>query len=76
MLPKKDKLKRPKKEYLRSYVRYSNIAFQMIAIITVGTYGGMKIDEYLHTRFPAFTLILMLCSVGLAIYSVLRNLSK
>lgn len=75
MLPKKDNLKKPK-EYLRNYSKYSGIAFQMIAIILLGTWGGMKLDEYLNTPFPVFTLILVLISVALAIYSVVKNLLK
>lgn len=75
MLPKKDNLKKPK-EYLRNYSKYSGIAFQMLVIIALGAWGGIKLDEYLHTPFPVFTLILILLSVALSIYSVVKNLLK
>jgi F0F1-type ATP synthase assembly protein I len=64
----------PKKS-LNVYARYSSIAFQMIAIILLGTYGGLKIDDWLDTK-PIFTIILLLFSVVLSIYFVVRDLLK
>ena len=49
------------------------MAFQMLAIILLGVFGGFKLDGWLHTR-PVFTLILSFGSVILAIYSVTKDL--
>jgi F0F1-type ATP synthase assembly protein I len=64
----------PKKS-LNVYARYSGIAFQMVAIILLGAYGGWKIDDWLNTK-PIFTIILLLISVVLSIYFVTRDLLR
>lgn len=64
-----------KKRLLDNYARYSSIAFQMLAIILIGVFGGYKLDQWLHTK-PVFTIILSFGSVILAIYFVTRDLLK
>jgi F0F1-type ATP synthase assembly protein I len=64
-----------KKRWLESYARYSSIAFQMLAIILLGVFGGYKLDQWLHTR-PVLTLILSFGSVILAIYVVTKDLIR
>lgn len=61
---------------LKSYARYSNIALQMGAIIFAGTFGGLKLDEFLGWKFPLFTLLLSLSSVAVAIYLVIKDLLR
>lgn len=63
-----------KKNPLNSYARYSSIAFQMLAIIIIGVFGGYKLDAWLNMSFPVFTLLLSIISVVLAIYSVVKDL--
>jgi F0F1-type ATP synthase assembly protein I len=65
-----------KKNYLNNYAKYSSIAFQMLAIILLGVFGGYKLDKWLNLSFPVFTLLLSLVSVIFAIYSVTRELLK
>jgi F0F1-type ATP synthase assembly protein I len=64
-----------KKRQINAYARYSGMAFQMLAIILLGVFGGFKLDGWLHTR-PYLTVILSFCSVILAIYYVTRDLLK
>ena len=45
-------------------------------IIFAGMFGGYKADQYLKIKYPVFTVILSLLSVSLAIYIVIRDLSK
>jgi ATP synthase protein I len=71
--PKPDKEKRPT---LESYARYSNLAFQMFAIIGIGIFGGIKLDQWLKTGFPVFTVLMSIISVAAAIYSAIRGLLK
>lgn len=71
--PKPDKPKRPP---LESYARYSSLAFQMFAIIGLGIYGGIKLDQWLKNRFPVFTLLLSVISVAAAIYTAVKDLLK
>lgn len=63
-----------KKNSLNSYARYSSIAFQMLAIILIGVFGGYKLDGWLNMSFPVFTLLFSIISVVLAIYSVVKDL--
>jgi F0F1-type ATP synthase assembly protein I len=68
--------KEQKKKQLANYGKYSSIAFQMLAIILLGVWGGVKLDEWLDLSVPFFTVILSLFSVVLAIYSVVKDLLK
>jgi hypothetical protein len=52
------------------------MAFQMFAIIGIGVFGGVKLDQWLKIGFPVFTVILSILSVAAAIYSVVKDLLK
>lgn len=69
------KLKNPKKS-LNDYAKYSSIAFQMVAIILLGTFLGVKLDDWLSINKPVFTLLFSVISVILAIYYVVKDLLK
>lgn len=58
------------------YIRYSSLAFEMAAIMALGTFAGYKIDGWLNLSFPAFTLGLMILSVVAAIYHAIKNFLK
>ena len=68
-----DPLKK-KKKYLASYAKYSSIGFQMLAIILIGVFGGIKLDQWLEMGAPVFTIILSILSVILAIYYAVKDL--
>lgn len=65
-----DKKKKPADDY----ARYSSMAFQMVVIIGAGVWGGVKVDEWLNTGFPVFTLIFSLLAVSFAIYYFIKDL--
>lgn len=67
-----DKQQKPKKK-LDDFIRYSSLGFEMIAIMGVGTFAGVKIDQWLDLQFPAFTLGLMILAVAGAIYHAIRK---
>jgi F0F1-type ATP synthase assembly protein I len=71
--PKPDKEKRPP---LESYARYSSLAFQMFAIIGLGIFGGVKLDQWLGIRIPVFTILFSIISVAAAIYFAIKDLIK
>lgn len=48
----------------------------MIAIILLGVFGGMKLDQLIKIEFPVFTVVLTILSVILSIYFVIRDLIK
>ena len=66
----------PRKNRLDVYARYSGMGIQMLVIIFAGTYGGIKIDEYLTLKFPVFTIVLSLLSVVFAIWFVVKDLIR
>jgi F0F1-type ATP synthase assembly protein I len=72
----KENRKSKSRKYLDSYARYSSIAFQMLAIILVGVFGGIKLDEWLKLNFPVFTIALTVLSVILAIYYSVKDFIK
>jgi F0F1-type ATP synthase assembly protein I len=67
-----NKKKKPKKQF-DDFIRYSSLAFEMIAIMGLGVLLGIKIDQWLSLSFPAFTLGLMILSVVGAIYHAIRK---
>ena len=71
------KNKSPKKqEKLSSYMKYSGIAFQMIVIILIGVFGGMKLDKWLKPKHPVFTAVLSAVAVVIAIYYSIKELIR
>ena len=46
---------KPKKQ-IDDFIRYSSLAIEMVVIMGVGVWIGMKIDKWLELDFPAFTL--------------------
>jgi F0F1-type ATP synthase assembly protein I len=65
----------PRQKLLRSYARYTGLGFQMLALIGLGTWGGIELDKRLDSR-PAFTIALSLISVLLALGLVVREFLK
>lgn len=64
------------KNKFKTYAKYSNMAFQMMAIIGLGTFGGVKLDEFIDWEFPIFTIVFSLASVSMAIYISIKDLLK
>ena len=66
------KYQKPRKQ-VDDFIRYSSLAFEMIAIMGIGVFTGVKIDQWLSLAFPVFTLGLMILSVIGAIYYAIRK---
>jgi F0F1-type ATP synthase assembly protein I len=76
-LPRKKKNpKKPLTPAFRDFARYSGIAFQMIGIILVTTWGGIKLDKLAGFEKPVFTIILSLLGVFAAIYTAVKDFIK
>ncbi len=71
----KVKLKNPKKS-LNDYAKYSSISIQMVVIILIGAFTGVKLDEWITTETPIFTLLFTVLAVVLAIYYVIKDLIR
>jgi hypothetical protein len=62
--------------HLKQYSKYSGIAIQMLVIILLGVFGGVKIDYWIGWELPIFTVLLSISAVFLAIYIVTKDLIK
>lgn len=60
---------------ISSYAKFSGVAFQMMAIIGLGTYGGVKLDEAYPNKHSIYTILLSLASVVMAMYYVMKQVS-
>lgn len=58
---------------MKNYIKYTQIGFQMAIIITLGAFGGKKLDEYMKMTTPVFTIILSLLSIAAALYLALKD---
>jgi F0F1-type ATP synthase assembly protein I len=67
------KKKDGKESGLNSFVRYSGMGFQMVAIILLFYWAGSKLDERAGNEKPAFTAILSLLGVFAGLYIVLKD---
>lgn len=66
----------PGSDRLRAIAKYSGLAFQMLAIIGGATWLGTWLDRYFHSHNPWFTIGLMLLGVLLALWQVIRSLTR
>jgi|JI81BgreenRNA_FD_contig_123_6815_length_5079_multi_5_in_0_out_2_3 F0F1-type ATP synthase assembly protein I len=62
------------KRPIQDYIRYSGLAFQLIALLLVGMWLGGLADEALALETPWFTLLGVLLGLGAGLYQLLRDL--
>jgi F0F1-type ATP synthase assembly protein I len=73
---KKKNLKNQGNKGLNNFAKYSGIAFQMIGIILITTWGGTKLDSLTGFETPVFTIVLSLLGVFAAIYTAIKDFIK
>ena len=77
LLPlKRKKQNNQENKGLNDFGRYSGMAFQMIAVILITTWGGIELDKLTKWETPVFTIILSLIGVFAAIYTALKDFIK
>ncbi|SHM61693.1 Putative F0F1-ATPase subunit Ca2+/Mg2+ transporter [Cyclobacterium lianum] len=59
-----------------AYVKYFGLAFQMCAIIGLGTYLGYKLHEKSGMNFPLYLLIGCFLSIAIAFYQLFKSLKS
>jgi hypothetical protein len=52
------------------------MAIQMILVIGLGVFGGVKLDQRVHASFPVFTLSLTLLAVGIAMAMIILKVMR
>lgn len=66
----------PKKDSpIHQYAVYTNLAFEMGAVIALGVFGGIKLDKLLNTS-PLLTIICSLAGIALALYLIIKTSLK
>jgi ATP synthase protein I len=65
-----------KKPLPNQYIKYSSIGFQMIGIIGVFTYAGIKLDQYQQNKTPIYTGLLSLLGVIISLYVIIKGLKS
>lgn len=74
-----EKNKNPKKKLQlpsHTYFRYSNIAFQLIAVVLICFFSGKKLDSLMHNDTPWITIALSTIGIFGTIYLIIKNLSN
>ena len=64
------------KKPTNQYLKYSGMAFQMLATILVCSYGGIKLDEYQNNETRGWTIGLSLFGIVVAMYFVIKGVMK
>lgn len=59
-----------------SYLKYSNLALQLLLGIGLAGWLGYKLDQYLSIAFPAFMLTFGFVAFGGMLYQIYRSLNK
>ncbi|MGD0755506.1 MAG: AtpZ/AtpI family protein [Bacteroidales bacterium] len=73
---KKESQKNLQNKGIKDFARYSGLAFQMIGIILVTVWGGVKLDKLTGWNTPVFTIVLSLLGVFAAIYTAIKDFIK
>ncbi len=58
---------------LNDYLKYTGLGFQMLAIIGIFTWAGIKLDERSTSDTSLYTAILALLGVIIGIYIALKD---
>jgi F0F1-type ATP synthase assembly protein I len=75
-LSKKKSQKKLQNKGIHDFARYSGLAFQMIGIILITVWGGVKLDKLTGWKTPVFTIVLSLLGVFAAIYTAIKDFIK
>ena len=73
---KKKNPKSPQNKGINDFAKYSGLAFQMLGIILVTVWGGVKLDKLTGWHTPVFTIVLSLLGVFAAIYTAIKDFIK
>ncbi|MEL6674067.1 MAG: AtpZ/AtpI family protein [Bacteroidota bacterium] len=65
-----------KKNPLHNYLKYTGLGFEFLACILLFVGLGYGLDQWVGTRLPLFMLFLSLIGCGLAIYLLVKRLTK
>lgn len=58
------------------YLRYTSLAYQIIATIAVGFAAGYFLDRLTGWTFPVFKVVLSFGAVIISLYNLIKEVSK
>ncbi|MDN3668572.1 AtpZ/AtpI family protein [Echinicola jeungdonensis] len=70
------KEKKSSQDNYPEYLKYIGLAFQMFAVIGLGTWLGWKIQEKSQIKFPVWILLFCFLSIILAFYQIFKSLNN
>jgi hypothetical protein len=59
-----------------NFLKYSSLGLQLLLVIGVCSWLGLKMDNYLGLKFPAFLLSFTLASFAGMMYKLYRSLNE
>ena len=65
-----------KQNQSNTYLKYTSLAFQLLAVIGVFGWLGHKIDGWLELQFPAFMLLLGFLGFGGMMFQIYRSINQ
>jgi F0F1-type ATP synthase assembly protein I len=60
----------------KGYLKYSGLAFQLLAAIGVFGWLGYMLDQYLELKLPAFMLLFGFLAFGGMMYQIYKSITK
>ena len=60
----------------KQYLKYSGLAFQMIAVLLLALWAGQALDEKMEMKNPIFTVVLLLLGLFGSLYLVIRGVTR
>ena len=66
----------PKQKQSRPYLKYSGLAFQLLAAIGILGWLGYRLDLYLAIKFPAFMLLFGFAAFAGMMYQLYRSINS
>ena len=67
--------KKPKK--WSAFLKYSSIGFQLLSLIGLALYAGLKVDHYFNLKeIPVFTMVFILLVFSAFMYKLMKELSE
>ena len=65
----------PDKKPVNNALKYTGLGFQMLAVIGLSVFFGIKLDQWLHTK-QIFTIILSMIGVIAGIWLAIKDFIK
>jgi F0F1-type ATP synthase assembly protein I len=70
------KKSKPSNASPNNYLKYSGLAFQLLAAIGVAGWLGYLLDGYLNLKFPGFMLLFGFLAFGGMMYQIYRSINQ